>query len=527
MKSIRIRSLPAACFIVFATVFAVVLTSCWNDGPGTGAVDQTVDTVDMITTPGGTPVVELRAITMGRPPANGMDNFYKQLDALTIRDLGATIRFDYIPWGDEMNQISKAIASKEYDLYVGGAWSDFTTFALKNAFADLAPLLGQVPDLVDHYKGSLDSVMINGGLYGIPQYNKPGGGGEGMLYREDLRKAWGLSEIKDLDTAEQYLYRAKEEYPETPMINDKRFADNIWTLTAGSKYIELVKGYAVVSVEDPYTAVSIYDTPEYKQVLQRARKWYEDGIVSRDILAAQGNATSETLEWMKADEKPLEFNNHFGAVSSGYIGVLKELHPDYEYGWFDYFLDHTPAYLPFMAPDSTTMISVGAHSEHVELALKLIEKAHTDRTYYNLLMYGVEGENYKLDGGLVSYEGIKAENKKPGWTGLHDGYMSLPEKYPDEWQAISTYLQKEGLKRAEANGLSPLAGFVLNPQKVTAEMAAMEKVKSRYIVPLAVGMTSDIESDLVNAVQQLDQAGFRTFMAELQDQLDAFAATSK
>ncbi|WP_201292345.1 hypothetical protein, partial [Enterococcus gallinarum] len=172
----------------------------------------------------------------------------------------------------------------------------------------------------------------------------------------------------------------------------KRFADNIWTLTAGSKYIELVKGYAVVSVEDPYTAVSIYDTPEYKQVLQRARKWYEDGIVSRDILAAQGNATSETLEWMKADEKPLEFNNHFGAVSSGYIGVLKELHPDYEYGWFDYFLGHTPAYLPFMAPDSTTMISVGAHSEHVELALKLIEKAHTDRTYYNLLMYGVEGE---------------------------------------------------------------------------------------------------------------------------------------
>ncbi|MEK3780142.1 hypothetical protein NST08_14450 [Paenibacillus sp. FSL K6-1566] len=32
---------------------------------------------------------------------------------------------------------------------------------------------------------------------------------------------------------------------------------------------------------------------------------------------------------------------------------------------------------------------------------------------------------------------------------------------------------------------------------------------------------------MANAVQQLDQAGFRTFMAELQDQLDAFAATSK
>ncbi|MFB4324078.1 hypothetical protein RB298_17205 [Priestia sp. BR_2] len=36
----------------------------------------------------------------------------------------------------------------------------------------------------------------------------------------------------------------------------------------------------------------------------------------REILAAQGNATGETLEWMKTDKKPLEFNNHFDAVSS-------------------------------------------------------------------------------------------------------------------------------------------------------------------------------------------------------------------
>ena len=127
---------------------------------------------------------------MGREPASGMDRFYQQLDALTIKDLGATIRFDFIPWGDEKNQISRAIASKEYDLYVGGAWSDFTSFVARNAFANLTPLLDQVPDLVSHYDGKLNSVMIHGRLFGIPQYNMPGGGGEGMLFREDLRKAW-------------------------------------------------------------------------------------------------------------------------------------------------------------------------------------------------------------------------------------------------------------------------------------------------------------------------------------------------
>ncbi|NUU56461.1 extracellular solute-binding protein [Paenibacillus taichungensis] len=518
LKALHIRKSLLSCLMVFT----VILSACSNGGSDKGATEGSGTT-----TSDGKTIVQLKGITMGNAPASGMDNFYKQLDELTIKDLGATIRFDFVPWGDEKNQISRAIAAKEYDVYVGGAWSDFASFATKNAFANLTPLLGDVPDLVEHYKGTLDTVKINGSLYGIPQYNKPGGGGEGLLFREDLRKAWGLPEITDLDTVEQYLYKAKEAYPDTPMINDKRFADNVWTLVAGSNYLDLVKGYVVATVDEPYKAISMYDTPEYKQVLERSKKWYEDGIVSHDILAAQGNATSETLELMKADKKPLEFNNHFGAVSSSYVGALKELHPDFEYGWFDYYFNNIPAYMPFMAPDNITMISIGAHSKHVETALKLIEKAHTDRTYYNLLQYGVEGENYKLDGEFVSYEGIKSENKKPGWTGLYDGYMNLQEKYPDEWQAINDKLQNEGAKKAEENGQSPLAGFGLATSNVAAELASMETVKSQYIVPLSVGITKDIDADLANVKKQLEGAGFDKFMAELQVQLDAFAASKK
>ncbi|MEC0201295.1 extracellular solute-binding protein [Paenibacillus lautus] len=516
-KPLRTIRALLTCFII-----SVIILSACRHGPSRGLGEE--GTPSIIRGPDGRPVVQLKGITMGREPASGMDRFYQQLDALTISNLGATIRFDFIPWGDEKNQISRAIASKEYDLYVGGAWSDFTSFAARNAFANLTPLLDQVPDLVSHYDGKLNSVMVHGRLFGIPQYNLPGGGGEGMLFREDLRKAWGLPEIKDLESAEKYLYKAKEAYPDTPMINDKRFADNLWTLMAGSKYLDVVKGYAVVSVDEPYKALSMYDTPEYKQVLLRAKQWYEDGIVSREILAAQGNATGETLEWMKTDKKPLEFNNHFGAVSSGYIGVLKELFPEFEYGWFDYYLDHVPNYMPYMTPDNITMISVGAHSKHKEMALKLIEKAHTDRTYYNLLLYGVEGENYNLEGDYISYAGIKSENKKPGWTGLYDGSMSLMEKYPGEWQAIVEHLHSEGAKRAKANGESPLAAFRFDTGPITAELPAMEAVRSHYFVPLSVGMSEGIDADLALARQRMNEAGFPSFMEELQNQLDAFAA---
>ena len=39
------------------------------------------------------PIVNFRAITLGNMPEEGMDEIYRQLDALTIPDLNCTLRF--------------------------------------------------------------------------------------------------------------------------------------------------------------------------------------------------------------------------------------------------------------------------------------------------------------------------------------------------------------------------------------------------------------------------------------------------
>lgn len=502
---------------------AIGIAAACSSGRDSGN-DKQKPVPDRANTPG---IVHLKAITMGTEPATGMERFYEQLDALTIKDLGMTIRFDFIPWGDEKTQISRAITAKEYDIYVGGFWSDFAVFATKNAFADLTPLLDEVPALVDHYRGALDHAKIKGRVYGIPQLITPGGGGEGMLYREDLRQGWGLPEIADLKTAERYLYRAASAYPGVPMINDKRFADNIWTLIAGAKYLNLDNGFAVAAIDEPYKAMSKYATPEYKQVVETARRWYEDGIVDHDILAAPDNATNETLELMKQDKKPLEFNNHFGAVSGGYIDALKEIYPKYVYGWFDYGLNNVPMYLPSVSPDRVTQISIGAHSKHVILALKFLEKAHTDQTYYNLVQYGVNGENVNIDGEYLNYDGIPTENKKPGWTGLSDGYMNLKTRYPGEWQTIFDDLQTKALALMDRAQAYPLDGFAFDTTSVADELAKMEKAKAQFIQPLAVGLSESIDQDRAAALQQMEEAGIDRYMAALQLQLDAFAASQR
>lgn len=482
-------------------------------------------------------IIELKAVTMGTEPQAGMEEFYKQLDELTTKDLGATIRFDFIPWGDEKNQISRSIAAKEYDLYVGGAWSDFKNFAIKNAFADLKPLLSQTPKLIERYGDILNRIEINGKLSGIPQINKPGGGGgDGFLYREDLRKQWGLPEIKDLDTLEKYLYKAKDEFPDTPMINDPRFGDVIWKWTVGKKYfipaLTQMQGttFTVTSFEEPYKAISIYDTPEYKEVLAKAKKWYDDGIVAHDILAAQGNETDKTKELMKAGKKPLEFSNWWGPVANNYVPEIKKEHPDWEFGWLDVGVDVHPntLFLPSVSVETTSMISVGAHSKYAETALKLIEKVHSDPIYYDLLAYGVKGVHYNLDGEAVSVEGIDGKNRKPSWTASYDGYMARQSKYPGEFQAIFESLDQRGTEAAQKNGVNLFEGFVFNTSELAAELSNLETLRTQYVQPLSAGVVKkSIDADLEAAVKQLKGAGLDKYMEQLQIQLDAFASAKK
>lgn len=119
--------------------------------------------------------VTLKAITLGQLPENGMDEFYEELDAMT-EELGCHLRFDYIPWGDERSQLNMAIASGKYDFISNGNFSDYYQQVAKGAFLNLNAYRDVVPELFAHYESYREDYLTNlewnGGLYGIPQFNK-------------------------------------------------------------------------------------------------------------------------------------------------------------------------------------------------------------------------------------------------------------------------------------------------------------------------------------------------------------------
>lgn len=61
------------------------------------------------------PIIHFKGVILGTPPEGGMAEVYEQLDALTIPELNCTLRFEFIPWGNEREQLNIAVASGEYD----------------------------------------------------------------------------------------------------------------------------------------------------------------------------------------------------------------------------------------------------------------------------------------------------------------------------------------------------------------------------------------------------------------------------
>lgn len=482
----------------------------------------------------GAPIVNFRALTLGNMPEGGMDEIYRQLDALTIPELNCTLRFDFIPWGNERRQLNIATASGEYDFIPGGVFSDYRTLVYKNAFLDLNEYLDAVPALAEHYAtydvNTLKKCEINGGLYGLPQFGQGEvmSGGEGFLYREDLRREWGLEEIRDLETMEAYLYRAKEEerYRDMPLITDNRVWSSLWLMITKEKYLEINSSletpFLVVEAEAPYRVLNRMETPEFKEVLAYIWKWKRDGILDSDMLARSDNEGELGKNLILEDRKPCETNNPIWPLNMHWIPVLEESHPDWEFGFFPYISQNRKYYVSSLAGRS--VISISSKTTEPELALKLLEKIHTDRRYYDLVAYGAEGGNYHLMDGKISFEGINPRNSF-AWTAVSDevlNYEGVPvnQKWNDEvYRPIMDWYEEVG-RNAEDN---PLDGFTF--VQSGSEQAAVDRVWLQYFQPLVCGYGEDYQQELEEANRRLREAGFDRYLEAIQEQLTDYAGT--
>jgi len=165
-------------------------------------------------------------------------------------------------------------------------------------------------------------------------------------------------------------------------------------------------------------------------------------------------------------------------------------------------------------------INAAATEEQAIACLKYLELLNTDRTFRDILRYGIEGTHFNY----VDVDGVKAvertEQGNANWS--MDGFVtgsvvnaSVTSNSIYDWEKIF-----EGYESAI---VSTLGSFAFNDENVEAECAACSAVMEKYTAELLTG-TIDLEEKLPTIKAELEKAGIYDIQKEAQAQLDAYLA---
>lgn len=459
---------------------------------------------------------------MAGDPQKDEATFIAELSRLSKRDFNATLEFRYLSWGDIYDRYPLILASGEvFDGTYATNWLDFFVHTQKGAFLDITDLVPTYcPDIYRiANKDSWRSVTYKNRIYGIPRSGKDDFSGDGIIYREDLRKKYNVPEIKKIEDFEAYMQAIKDNEPQ--MKPTGREASGLYFAGMVEKSGFAVPSYGLTYLrEDPKAQLFLQsDAPEYKAMIELMVKWQGMGFWGTAEMTNQ-----DYTNWVDKSEFG-QGTSALWSTTSGHwwmaIEYFKEEHPDWEAGFYY-------ALTPSGHVDQWDTLEDGAAvsltSKNPERTLMAINNLLTKEEYHMVLNYGVKDVHYVLDAeGIPTYpEGVDEET-----ASFRHGENSFSwfwygeELFPDVRNAASDVTDKQ----RELASAPTLLGFYFDASDYQAEVANLSDVLTQYEVPLQWGFVSEsIDADLAEMKAQMEAAGLEKVRVAMQAQADQFLA---
>lgn len=450
--------------------------------------------------------------------AQGLPDAPRVADALNdyAKDKGDRFRVELDPMDYDTFTTRMPLdiaAGQAGDVMFASSWlNDYIVNASKGNFLALDDLLpNYAPKLWKSLPESVwDAARVDGKIYGVPNqqlwpltY--------GYTAREDVADKYGLDQdaISWYDDLDPFLADLKAGEPgKTVLYSDNTGAGTPWAGYYAENFDAFGATYGVgVRIEDEkLKVINIFDTDEFREASEMARKWYEAGYYatnpqsSTDALAAWNNG--QTLVQL----------NQVSGTNLPAFPVVGE---------------------PLVTPRLTTagilgtMSVVNADTRDPEAAVAFIERLNTDKDFYRLMTFGIEGEHYTVvdpDSGLVGFpEGLTAENS-PYYLNLDwmvgDQFNAY---YRDASQADSQLWEQQAklnssAKPSVALGFTPDTKAVEN--EVTNVAAAVTEFRDRNVLGLV-----DPAEGIPQLLDRMNSAGVDKIISELQKQIDDWSSS--
>ena len=433
------------------------------------------------------------------------------------------IEYNFVSFGDYEDKMTSLVAGgDDFDGFYVADWMLYSKMANKGAFLPLDDLMQQyAPTLYQTYQdnGTLSACSIDGQLVALP-WTKQKSSKPILFYRKDLAEQYGvdtsnLSTIEDLDA---FLTEAHEKVPdiitfESGFPRGYAYSDVLSLMHA--KYEMDACTYHMLTFDlnaDNVTLQPIEQTEMFKEAVTWMKKWYDEGIVSK-------NELSET------DTKMFENGKTFakvGLMEDAFQGISFNI-SDAEYGYAELYPDSK------FRKDSplNNAFAINKNAKNPERLLMLLELLNTDEEAYDMFMYGIEGETYVKDetGALQYPEGQDASNS------TYMGWFCWPfvrEQFQKPSGKITQAALDEETEWLKKDNLivSPLTGFNPDTSSIKTELAQRDQLYDEQGKLLLSGITGsdDVDTAINKCREAQKNVGLDKIMTYLQERADEYVA---
>lgn len=468
--------------------------------------------------------VTLKWITVGdKPETQAYEDVWAELNKMLLRDFNAQVEIEYLGWTDPAGQLALRYASgsSDFDFTFMGTYYQYTSLANKNAFAELTDemMATYMPGTWSQIsKDFINQARVNGKLYMIP-FNSPRYNTCPVAIRGDLREKYNIAPLTSLEDFTTYLKTVAANEPTMQAFAPGLF--NFYQNAVGTEWQDLAGATEVGVVyeigADTNNIFSYYFTDEYIAYAKWARELAEAGCWPEDAISS-----AQVDDDMFDAGALASFADTLTTIEMRGINAVSAGHEDWKVELYE-FQPKTKKAVSSCLGNGT---SFNPKSEHLELAMQVVDKFYSDKEYNELIMLGFEGKNWS-DAGEGLYRDL-------------DSTLPETEQYKGSWYATWCWVNQAVERQedvrygaypeivaqyADAMVVSKLDGFSFENSGVATETATLTDVVKMYADPIAYGMFEDPEAAVEDFRNALKTAGFDAYMAAVQTQVDDFLAT--
>lgn len=456
--------------------------------------------------------VTLKWYVAGNGPQADTPAVLEEVNKYLKEKLNCTLEIVETDFGNYDQKMQMVISSgEEFDLCFTAHWSNnFYTNVSRNAFLEL-------DELVDTYASDLKAIMpeagldagrVNGKLYGIPNMQIWAMTND-VQVNKDVVEAYNFdtSTVNSLADLEPLFAAYKADHPESyplGVINQGVLAFSTYSMGYDELAGRHIPGVIMLE-DDSLKVVNQFKLPQVQELYEMLYDWGQKGYIRPD-------ASTVTDGSIPTDMK----NGMYIAAFSGTYKPSSQEMNKLNYGCELVDCLISDSWLP-TSGITATMTAISRTSKHPDRAMEFLNLLNTDPYLYNLITQGIEGRHYeKLDGNYI--RPIEGSGYMPNADWVYGNQFLA---YLKEGQGENDWAFTQELN-ANAKP-SPALGFVFDPVPVQNEIASCAAVVGEYEVGFSTGVLNPDEV-MSEFLEKLDKAGADAIIAEVQSQLDAWAA---